>query len=284
MYGGHDLASIPEKLVRQLKHVTGATMTDCRAALMETGGDLEKATAFLREHGIEPVAKETAPLACVEIRLSIVCQSCNSLVAVNGPLRKVRCARCGAGQALHDRFGWHNLLNFGNPGIDVFKWAVVRTDRKSETGAISSIKLEASRRWPRCVSCGKRFEGGAVASSVQDGRGFLCVKCNTTTPLVPAPRHIMKPFACALYIAGGEEPSVPKGPVADARGEATSPAVPCCASCGSPLDVNADERNVTCSFCGARNHLPDLIWRRMHPPEKSRPWHILYDPKLVRTW
>lgn len=43
--------SIPAELVKQLRERTGAGFMDCKSALAETGGDLEKAVTLLRERG-----------------------------------------------------------------------------------------------------------------------------------------------------------------------------------------------------------------------------------------
>ncbi|CAN5606520.1 translation elongation factor Ts [soil metagenome] len=43
--------SIPAELVKQLRERTGAGFMDCKSALAETGGDLEKAVSLLRERG-----------------------------------------------------------------------------------------------------------------------------------------------------------------------------------------------------------------------------------------
>jgi elongation factor Ts len=43
--------------IRQLRELTGAGMMDCRKALEENDGDIEKAVLWLREHGIAKAAK-----------------------------------------------------------------------------------------------------------------------------------------------------------------------------------------------------------------------------------
>jgi elongation factor Ts len=51
---------VPEvtmELVKQLRDMTGAGMMDCKKALEETSGDLEKAVTSLREKGIAKAAK-----------------------------------------------------------------------------------------------------------------------------------------------------------------------------------------------------------------------------------
>jgi elongation factor Ts len=46
-----DEARIPAELVKALREATGAGMMDCKRALEETGGDLERATELLRQRG-----------------------------------------------------------------------------------------------------------------------------------------------------------------------------------------------------------------------------------------
>lgn len=44
--------------VKELREATGAGVLDCRKALMETGGNFEKAVAYLREKGLAAAAKK----------------------------------------------------------------------------------------------------------------------------------------------------------------------------------------------------------------------------------
>ena len=47
---------VPMELVKKLRDRTGAGMMDCKKALQETDGDLDKAILWLREHGIAKAA------------------------------------------------------------------------------------------------------------------------------------------------------------------------------------------------------------------------------------
>src|SRR4051794_34230637 len=51
------MAQISAQMVRDLRDRTGAGMMDCKRALEETDGDVEKATALLRERGLAAAAK-----------------------------------------------------------------------------------------------------------------------------------------------------------------------------------------------------------------------------------
>jgi len=54
---------IPAKLVAELRARTGAGMMDCKKALEETGGDLEKAVDVLRKKGIAKADKRAERVA-----------------------------------------------------------------------------------------------------------------------------------------------------------------------------------------------------------------------------
>jgi elongation factor Ts len=49
---------IPAQLVKELRERTGAGFNDCRAALVEAGGDIEKAISVLRKKGQAAAAKK----------------------------------------------------------------------------------------------------------------------------------------------------------------------------------------------------------------------------------
>jgi len=52
------VAEITAAQVKQLRDMTGAGMMDSKRALVETGGDIEKAKDWLREHGMARAAKK----------------------------------------------------------------------------------------------------------------------------------------------------------------------------------------------------------------------------------
>ncbi|MFY9285433.1 MAG: translation elongation factor Ts [Tissierellaceae bacterium] len=55
--------SISASLVRELRERTGAGMMDCKKALVETNGDVEKAIDLLREKGLASAAKKSGRIA-----------------------------------------------------------------------------------------------------------------------------------------------------------------------------------------------------------------------------
>lgn len=55
--------AVSASLVKELRERTGAGMMDCKKALTETGGDLEKASEYLREKGLAAAAKKAGRIA-----------------------------------------------------------------------------------------------------------------------------------------------------------------------------------------------------------------------------
>ncbi|MGG3913114.1 translation elongation factor Ts [Bacillus sp. es.034] len=55
--------AITAQMVKELREKTGAGMMDCKKALTETGGDMDKAIDFLREKGIAKAAKKADRIA-----------------------------------------------------------------------------------------------------------------------------------------------------------------------------------------------------------------------------
>ncbi|RFU61556.1 translation elongation factor Ts [Peribacillus glennii] len=55
--------AITAQMVKELREKTGAGMMDCKKALTETDGDMEKAIDFLREKGIASAAKKADRIA-----------------------------------------------------------------------------------------------------------------------------------------------------------------------------------------------------------------------------
>jgi elongation factor Ts len=79
------MADITASLVKELRDATSVSMMDCKRALVETEGDIEKATKLLREKGVAVAAKR----ASKETNCGMIASSstddgtCSSLVEVN---------------------------------------------------------------------------------------------------------------------------------------------------------------------------------------------------------
>ena len=57
------MAAVTAAMVKELREITGAGMMDCKKALTETDGDMDKAVDFLREKGLAGAAKKAGRVA-----------------------------------------------------------------------------------------------------------------------------------------------------------------------------------------------------------------------------
>ncbi|HHU82185.1 MAG TPA: elongation factor Ts [Firmicutes bacterium] len=71
--------------IKELRERTGAGMMDCKKALIESGGDLEKAVEYLREKGLAAAAKKAGRIAAEGMITSFITpdKKCGALVEVN---------------------------------------------------------------------------------------------------------------------------------------------------------------------------------------------------------
>ena len=54
------MANITSQMVKELREMTQAGMMDCKKALVEAEGEMEKAIEWLREKGLAAAAKKAA--------------------------------------------------------------------------------------------------------------------------------------------------------------------------------------------------------------------------------
>lgn len=64
--------AISAKEVKELREMTGAGMMDCKKALTETDGDMDKAVEWLRENGLAKAAKKQSRIAAEGVVTTVV--------------------------------------------------------------------------------------------------------------------------------------------------------------------------------------------------------------------
>lgn len=80
---GGFLMTITANMVKELRERTGAGMMDCKKALAENNGDMEKAIEFLREKGLAAAAKKAGRIAAEGIVSTLVEGNVGVMVEVN---------------------------------------------------------------------------------------------------------------------------------------------------------------------------------------------------------
>ena len=74
---------ITPQMVKELRETTGCGMMDCKKALTESNGDMEKAVEFLREKGLAAAEKKAGRIAAEGIVSDFVCGNVGVIIEVN---------------------------------------------------------------------------------------------------------------------------------------------------------------------------------------------------------
>jgi elongation factor Ts len=77
------MAEITAALVKELREISGAGMMDCKKALVETSGDLEQASDWLRKKGLAAAAKKAGRVAAEGLVGAVAEGTRGALVEVN---------------------------------------------------------------------------------------------------------------------------------------------------------------------------------------------------------
>lgn len=77
------MSAISASMVKDLRDSTGAGMMDCKAALTETGGDMEAAVDWLRKKGLAKAAKKSGRTAAEGLVVAATRDGAGVLVEVN---------------------------------------------------------------------------------------------------------------------------------------------------------------------------------------------------------
>ena len=76
------MANITAALVKELRERTNAGMMDCKKALVESDGDMDKAIDWLREKGLAQAAKKAGRIAAEGMVYADYCPECKVGVVI----------------------------------------------------------------------------------------------------------------------------------------------------------------------------------------------------------
>jgi elongation factor Ts len=167
------MAKITAQMVKELRERTGAGMMDCKAALEETGGDMEQAVDLLRKKGLAKAAKKAGRIAAegliglkVEGRKGVLVEvNCETDFAARNELFQ-GLARIIANVAL-------------TAGADVDKILAAKMGSTSIadaiTDTIAKIGENMSLRRAASLSVGNGVIASYVHNSVDEGLGKIGV-------------------------------------------------------------------------------------------------------------
>jgi elongation factor Ts len=165
--------NITASMVKELRDKTGAGMMDCKAALGESGGDLEAAVDWLRKKGLAKAAKKAGRVAAEGLIGVALTASKGLVVEVNSETDFV--ARNDLFQGLVKMIADVAL----DVGPDVNKILAARVGDRTVADAISETIAKVGEnmtlRRAAALSVGKGVIASYVHNSVADGLGRIGV-------------------------------------------------------------------------------------------------------------
>jgi elongation factor Ts len=170
------MTAISAGLVKELREKTGAGMMDCKAALGETGGDIEQAVDWLRKKGLSKAAKKSGRIAAEGLVAVAVEGTKGVVVEVNSETDFV--ARNAEFQTLARNVA-ATALRAGTDDVEAIKAAVYPatggTVAEALSHAIATIGENMTLRRAKAVSVAQGAIGQYVHNSVAEGLGKIGV-------------------------------------------------------------------------------------------------------------
>jgi elongation factor Ts len=167
------MANITAQMVKELRERTGAGMMDCKSALEETGGDMEKAVDLLRKKGLAKAAKKAGRVAAEGLIGAAVSATKGVVVEVNSETDFV--ARNDLFQGLVKMIA--NVALTAGADVESIKQAKAGSITVAEALAdtIGKVGENMTLRRAATLSVGKGAVASYMHSSVSDGLGRIGV-------------------------------------------------------------------------------------------------------------
>jgi elongation factor Ts len=168
------MATITASMVKDLRETTGAGMMDCKAALSETGGDVQAAVDWLRKKGLSKAAKKAGRVAAEGLIGQMVAPKKGAMVEVNSETDFV--ARNDHFQGLVKMIA-DVALNAGSEDVEAIKAAKAgsMTVADALSSAIATIGENITLRRAAFLSVGQGVVASYMHNQVSDGLGKIGV-------------------------------------------------------------------------------------------------------------
>src|ERR1700704_1279660 len=163
------MANITAQMVKELRERTGAGMMDCKSALGETSGDMEKAVDHLRKKGLAKAAKKAGRVAAEGLIAATVRATKGVVVEVNSETDFV--ARNDLFQGLVKMIA--DIALTAGSDVESIKQAKAGTITVAEAlvDTIGKVGENMTLRRAAALSVGQGVVASYVHSSVSDGLG-----------------------------------------------------------------------------------------------------------------
>ncbi len=198
---------ISAQQVKELRESTGAGMMDCKKALVECGGDMEKAIVWLRERGIAKAAKKEGRIAAegvctfaIEGNNAVVYElnSETDFVAKN-PLFKELCEKVGKALLASKANNDEDALNAELNGEKVSEMLVNATATIGEKITLRRVSLYVKED-SQVFGAYSHMQGKIVAFAILNGNDEEIAKDICMHVAAMSPKYLSKEFVDQTYL------------------------------------------------------------------------------------
>ncbi len=208
------------------------------------------------------------------IKAGFTCPDCDSYVPMNAVVEKIRCPACGTDHDLTVD-SWKTVMD------DAIKEAPHTEEGEGSNSTVFgdfNYRIEYGRLNPRYSGTKDDIPIEEILEHLEDGY-VSHPETGERTFIRKYPDIFSGEFSGIAALIGEETSLIPgRGEGKELQLETSSnPVAMQCPDCGGSLIVNGENRSEKCRFCDTEVHLPDDLWKILHPERKAIRWYLLFD-------
>ena len=208
------------------------------------------------------------------IKAGFTCPDCDSYIPMNALVENLRCPACGTEHDLTVDH-WKTVLD------DAIKEAPHNEEGEGSSSTVFgnfNYRIEYGRLKPRYAGRKDDIPIEDILEHLEDGY-VLHPETGEKTFVRKYQDIYNGEFSGIAALIGEDASLIPE------RGEGRelevensgNPIALQCPNCGGSLIASGENRTETCRFCDTEVHLPDDLWKMLHPTRKAIRWYFLFD-------
>lgn len=220
------------------------------------------------------VAEKEGKMIGISIKAGISCPACESNIPLNALVPTIECPACGTVQELSID-SWKTVLD------DAIEEAPYTEEGMGSSSTIFgkyNYKLIYGRLHPRYEGTKDNIEESEILDNL-DNMFVTHPETGVRTSVRELPDIYREEFKGIVALVGEEAALIPcrgEGRELDIDNSGKPTAIQC-PQCGGSLIVSGSNRSETCRYCETKVHLPDDLWRILHPVKTMKTWFLLCD-------
>jgi len=214
---------------------------------------------------------------CIELKTS--CSHCSAPLMLNALTDIFICPSCNNTNTFsYER--WQGLLE--DPLNDVHEFKLGEGQPSTIMSGDYNFSMMYGRQDPRCSKCKQNIDS-AKLEEYSANEHIQCSKCSNKIFLRKPNEAILRILPRICYIVGEDDDLLSVKETDEQLPESNKPVIYSCPSCAGNLEIDGNDRMLTCKFCNSQIYLPDDLWFRLHPSDTVMRWYVLYETQSIEN-